>query len=161
MSKYSPVFAQIATWLIWFIILMGFAVLVFVIPLNSDLFQSRYVEFRGDALTIQFLTSLPVVCSMLSLLAITRLLNRIAYGGLHSSSSQKWVNVLVGSSFGVGACFILLFAWLTTQNAMAPIALIALVIGIAIAATIGFITLALKSVLLEATSDHEELEGVI
>jgi hypothetical protein len=161
MSKYSPVFAQIAAWLIWFIILMGFAVLVFVIPLNSDVFQSRYVEFRGDALSIQFLTSLPVVCSMLSLVAITRLLNRIAYGGLHSSSSQKWVNILVGSSFGVGGSFILLFAWLTTQNAMAPIALIALVIGIAIAATIGFITLALKSVLLEATSDHEELEGLI
>jgi len=161
MSKYSSVFAQIATWLIWFIILMGLAVLVFVIPLNSDLFQSRYVEFRGDALTIQFLTSLPVVCSMLSLVAITRLLNRIAYGGIHSPSSQKWVNILIGSSFAVGASFIILFVWLTTQNAMPPIAVIALLIGTAIAATFGFITLALKSVLLEATSDHEELEGLI
>lgn len=161
MSKYSPVFAQIASWLIWFIILMGFALLVFVIPMNSDLFQSRYVEFRGDALTIQFLTSLPVFGSMFSLLAITRLLSRITYGGLHSASAQRWVNLLVGSSFAVGVAFILLFVWLTGQNAMAPIVVIVLLIGTAIAAIVGFITLALKSVLLEATSDHKELEGLI
>ena len=161
MSKYSSIFAQIASWLIWFIILMGFLVLVFVLPMNSDLFQSRYEEFRGDALTIQVLTSLPVVGSMVSLLAITRLLNRIAFGGIHSPSAQRWVNVLVASSFAIGGTFVLLYAWLTYQNAMPPIAVIALVIGVAIAATIGFITLALKSVLLEATSDHQELEGLI
>jgi hypothetical protein len=129
--------------------------------MNSDLFQSRYEEFRGDALTIQVLTSLPVVGSMVSLLAITRLLNRIAFGGIHSLSAQRWVNVLVASSFAIGVSFVLLFAWLSYQNAMPPIAAIALVVGVAIAATIGFITLALKSVLLEATSDHQELEGLI
>jgi len=161
MSKYSVVYAQIASWLIWFIILMGFALLVFVIPMNSDLFQSRYVEFRGDALTIQFLTSLPVICSMFSLLAITRLLSRITYGGLHSASAQRWVNLLVGSAFAVGVAIILLFMWLTGQNAMAPIVVIVLLIGTAIAAIVGFITLALKSVLLEATSDRKELEGLI
>ncbi len=161
MSKYSPVFAQIATWLIWFIILMGFAVLVFVIPLNSDLFQSRYVEFRGDSFTIQLLTSLPVVFSMFSLLAITRLLSRVAYGGLHSASAQGWVNLLVGSSFAVGGAFIILAIWLTGESAMAPLVVIVLLVGTAIAATVGFITLALKSVLLEATSDHKELEGLI
>jgi hypothetical protein len=161
MLKYSTVFAQIATWLIWFMILMGFALLVFVIPLNSDLFQSRWVEFRGDAITIQILTSLPVVFSMVSLLAITRLLSRIAYGGLHSTTTQRWVNILVGSSFSVGGSFIILSGWLTGQNAMAPLVVIVLIIGTAIAATVGFITLALKSVLIKATSDHNELEGLI
>jgi hypothetical protein len=44
---------------------------------------------------------------------------------------------------------------------MAPLVVIVLLIGTAIAATVGFITLALKSVLIEATSDHNELEGLI
>ena len=161
MTKNSSTFAHVASWLVWFIILMSLLVLVFVIPLNSDLFQSRFEEFRGDAGTIQFLTSLPVVCFITALFAITRLLSRIAYGGLHSHSAQRWVNVLVGSSLSVVGALIILSAWLTGQSAMAPIVGIAILAGMGVAASIGFITLALKNVLLEATSDHQELEGLV
>jgi hypothetical protein len=48
-----------------------------------------------------------------------------------------------------------------SQNAVGPLVAIGLFTGISIAATVGFITLALKSVLLEATANQQELEVVI
>lgn len=161
MSKYTSLFSQIATWLIGFLILIGVFAVFAVIPVNSEGLERTYEEFKGDALTIQALTSLITACCIVALTAIARLLNRIRFGGLHSTASQRWVDVLAGSSFALGGSFALLFAWLSSQNAISPLAAIGLLTGITIAATIGFITLALKSVLVEATANQQELEGVI
>jgi hypothetical protein len=161
MSKYTSLFSQVATWLIGFLILIGLLILVVIIPVNSQGLESTYEEFKGDSLTIQALTSLVTMCCIVALAAIARLLNRIRFGGLHSTAAQRWVDVLAGSSFALGGSFALLFAWLSSQNAVSPFAAIGLLTGIAIAATVGFITLTLKSVLQEATAAQQELEGVI
>jgi len=161
MSKYTSLFSQIATWLIGFLILIGVFALFAVIPVNSEGLERTYEEFKGDALTIQALTSLITACCIVALVAISSLLNRIRFGGLHSTMSLRWVNVLVGSSFALAGSFVLLFGWLTTQNAAGPLPAIVLLTGISVAATVGFITLALKSVLVEATANQQELEGVI
>lgn len=161
MTEYTSLFSKIATWLIGFLILIGVLMLLWVIPANSEGLERTYDEFKGDALTIQALTSPVAICCIAALLAIARLLNRIRFGGLHSTIAQKWVSVLIGSSFALGVTFAVLFAWLSSQNAVGPLAAIVLLTGIAIAATVGFITLALKSVLLEATANQQELAGVI
>jgi len=161
MTEYTSLFSKIATWLIGFLIFIGVLVLLLVIPQNSEGFERTYDEFKGDALTIQVLTSLITICCIVALLAISRLLNRIRFGGLHTPLSQKWVSVLIGSSFALGVSFLILLVWLSSQNAVGPLAAIGLLTGITIAATIGFITLALKSVLVEATANQQELEGVI
>ena len=161
MSKYANLFAQIANWLIWFMITLGALVVGLLIPITSQELQNQYDEFKGDALAIQLLTSLITLSCMVVLLAISRLLSRIRFGGLHSSATQRWVNALAGSAFALAISIVLLFAWLSSQNAVPPIAGLGVVVGAPLAATVGFITLALKNVLLEATADRNELEGVI
>jgi hypothetical protein len=161
MTEYTSLFSKIATWLIGFLIFIGVLILLWVIPQNSEGLERTYDEFKGDALTIQVLLSLITICCIAALLAISRLLNRIRFGGLHSTEAQRWVNALALSSFALVGSFVILFAWLSSQNAVGPLAAIGLFAGISIAATVGFITLALKSVLLEATANQQELEGVI
>ena len=161
MSKYANLFAQIANWLIWFMITLGALVVGLLIPITSQELQNQYDEFKGDALAIQLLTSLIALSCMVVLLAISRLLSRIRFGGLYNSATQRWVNALAGSAFALAISIVLLFAWLSSQNAVPPIAGLGVVVGAPLAATMGFITLALKNVLLEATADRNELEGVI
>ena len=161
MSKYANLFAQIANWLIWFMITLGALVVGLLIPMTSQELQNQYDEFKGDALVIQLLTSFIALSCMVVLLAISRLLSRIRFGGLHNPATLRWVNALAGSSFSLGISIVLLFAWLSSQNAVPPIAGIGVFVGAPLAATVGFITLALKNVLLEATADRNELEGVI
>jgi hypothetical protein len=161
MSKNTGTFTSIANLLIWFNIAVGLFILFVMIPAYSIDLPKWYKEFKGDGLLILLLPSLLAISCIVALLSISKLLKMIKIGGLHSPFAYRWVNSLIGSSFGASLACILLFVWLFVESALPPSIGYGLIISIPAGATVGFVTLALKSVLVDATAAHEELDGLI
>lgn len=161
MSKNTGTFTSLANLLIWFNIAVGLFILFVMIPAYSTDLPKWYKEFEGDGLVILILPSLLAISCIVALLSISKLLKMIKIGGLHTPVAYKWVNSLISSSFAASFACILLFVWLFIENALPPSIGYGLIITIPATATVGLVTLALKSVLVDATAAHEELDGLV
>lgn len=161
MSKNTGAFTTLANLLIWFKIAVGLFILFVMIPAYSADLPKWYKEFEGDGLLILLFPSLLAISCIVALLSISRLLKMIRVGGLHSPFAYKWVNILIGSSFSASLACVILFVWLAIESALPPEIAYGLIISIPATATVGLVTLALKSVLVDATAAHQELDGLV
>jgi hypothetical protein len=161
MSKNTGTFTSLANLLIWFNIAVGLFILFVMIPAYSADLPKWYKEFEGDGLLILLFPSLLAISCIVALLSISRLLKMIRVGGLHSPFAYKWVNILIGSSFAASLACVSLFVWLSIESALPPDIAYGLIISIPATATVGLVTLALKSVLVDATAAHQELDGLV
>jgi hypothetical protein len=146
---------------IWALVIIGVALLGLFIPTLSGELSKMYSDYAGDALTIQLLLSTVVATGLMALLSISWLLVRLKNSKLLLEPSLRVVGVLMVSLFGVAASFAALLAWLGFKNTLPPSVLLVLVVAILLAAAAALVVASLKSVLLEATSARQDLEGVI
>ncbi len=157
-TKTATLFAGIA---IWILVIIGVALLGLFIPTLSGELSRMYSDYAQDALTIQLLLSSVVAAGLMSLLSIAWLLRRLKNSQLLQEPSLRVVGLLMVSLFGVAASFAALLAWLGSKNTLPPSVLLLLVVATLLAAAAALVVASLRSVLLEATSARQDLEGVI
>ena len=152
---------NLASGLLWFLQLIALAIHLLFIPATASHLAAVYVEYSGDAVTIQVLLSLIVVSSQVVLWAVWKLLERIKTRQLLDASSIGDVRLLASGSFAVSAFFFALMVWLIVKNTLPPSLSAGLIVAMVVGVTVGLATMALKQVLLEAIAARDELEGVI
>jgi hypothetical protein len=100
-------------------------------------------------------------CIVSVLVVVSLLLRKVAQGNLLRESSRAQVSALSISFAALASSIIVLFVWLSSQNTMPPGLVLILFGGIALSIAAALVTRSLSSVLVEAISNREELEGVI
>jgi Protein of unknown function (DUF2975) len=146
---------------IWLLVGFGLFLELLIIPMVSQELPNRFTELAGDGILIQLNLTSITIAGQLILISISALLRRISNHELLSAAALGWVNTLVVSAMTLAALLILLFAWLTSQDATGPAVAFSLIGGILLVATLGLVTISLRSVLREAITNRLELEGVI
>lgn len=143
------------------VIVIGFLLHIFVIPILSQELEATYLEYRGDRLTIQFLLSGIVGFGQIALALVVYLLVRINRKLLLEPKSANAVRLLIGVFSALALGIACLLAWLIGQNTLPPALLIFLALSILLISTIALVVIALLAVLKEAIFNREELAGVI
>lgn len=151
----------IAIALLMFLLLLGFLMLIVIVPVLSNQMAEGYEEYSGDGLAIQVLLSSIIVTAQIILGITSFLLWRIKKQQLFVPANEKWVASMTLSLFLFAGSFIALFVWLGQQNTMPPILAIGLLGAAILSAAVGFVTLSLLGALKRAIEQNLELESVI
>ena len=151
----------IAIALLAFLILLGFLMLLVIVPVLSTELSKSYEEYSGDEIAIQVLLSAIIVTAQFILGFVGFLLWRIKKHRLFVPANEKWVALLTISLFLFAGSFIALFLWLGQQNTMPPSLAIGLLGATILSAAVGFVTLSLLGALKRAIEQNLELESVI
>jgi len=161
MKKNSRTLFFIAGAMIWLLQLLGIAIHIFAIPAVSQSLSNEFVEYSGDALTIQFLLSGIVALGQIVLAIVWVLLRRVVNQTLLAPSSSTWVRYLSIAAFALASVLLALMIWLITQNTLPPFVSAGLLTGMLISSIVGLVTASLNGVLKDATEARLELESVI
>jgi uncharacterized membrane protein len=159
--KLNSFVARIAAVILWGLSGLGVAGIIFLIPILSSELSQQYVEYRGDFVALVVVLSFLAGCIVSVLVVVSLLLTKVAQGNLIRESSRAQVSALSISFVVLASSIIILFVWLSSQNTMPPGLVLILFGGVALSIAAALVTRSLSSVLVEAISNSEELEGVI
>ena len=145
---------------IWLLVSIAFAGVTLIAPyMSSEL--STIPDFANDRWTIQFLISLPVATGIAILLEVLYLLKLTYKNQMFTEHVFKWVRLLAITCFALAASCVLLGAWLSFKNTFPPGMLIVVTVSTLLALAVALVTTSLLGLLRNATSNANELEGVI
>lgn len=152
---------HLATFSIGWLLLFAGILELWGIPEYAIDLQSRYIEYRGQALTIGLLLEALVILGQGALILIALLLHRIKNRSLLNSDGMGLAHKLSYVLGLLGIAFLVLFFWLLTRNTMPPFVAITLWTGSLLAFTAALATKALVNVLQDSINNRDDLEGVI
>jgi MFS family permease len=147
--------------LLWLLFIIGALVAALIAPAISEFLTRTYSEYANDRLVIQLLLTTPVALGMLIVLTVLLLVRLVHKNQIMSNNAYKWVKALTLTTFGLAVSLLAIILWLNSKNTLPPLVGAALVSGTLLALAVGFVTLTLASLLKRATTNVEELEGVI
>ncbi|MCX8529103.1 MAG: DUF2975 domain-containing protein [Rhodoluna sp.] len=161
MYKRSRIPVAFTIFTIAILLFIGFLLEFFVIPINAQSLQAKYVEYEGDAPAIIAILIGLVFFGQVTLVSIAVLLRRIDHGTLLSRPSLRLVSILMYALWCLGATFVTLLVWLIFQNTLPPTVHLGIWVGILLASTCALVVKTLRAVLHEAIDHKTELESVI
>lgn len=147
--------------LMFLLTLMGVASIPLAVPQLSNALASRYSEFAGEALTIQILTTIPILLTIAVFIEVIYLQRLVHSDRMFTPKAFKWVRLLAITPLALGSSFILLGTWLALKQALPPAVFLALSALTIFCLAVSMITFSLLGLLRHATSASEELDGVV
>ena len=151
----------LANFILWALIVLGFAIHLTFVPVISQSLATVYSEYANDELLISVLLSTPVAIGQVMLFLIFALLRRIHSDRMLTPQAFKWVKFLIADAYALALSGVAMLTWLSIKNTLPPAVLAVLLVCTLLALAVALVTTSLLALLKNATAAKQELEEVI
>lgn len=151
----------LANFILWALIVLGFAIHLTFVPVISQSLATVYSEYANDQLLISVLLSTPVALGQVMLFLIFALLRRIHSDRMLTPQAFKWVKFLIADAYALALSGVAMLTWLSIKNTLPPAVLAVLLVCTLLALAVALVTTSLLALLKNATAAKQELEEVI